>query len=246
MGKFAERAGVSVRTLQYYDKIGLMKPSAYSEHGRRLYSDQDVARLQQILTLKFIGLTLEEIRSLLTSDQVEMAALLARQQQVLKQQAQHLAAVIQTIEQALATLQLSKTMDLEQLIMIIKAVNMHNHADWFDQLLTPQQRDKLAIGGTLADQQQIGEAWKQLFEDVQAHMMEDIRHPEVQKLVDRWDALMGDYTQGDAELQQQLHTAYLQMGELLNRDSASAAQDYAQTLHDAAEFIQRARAARGD
>ncbi len=49
---FAERAGVTVRTLHHYDRLGLLKPSSYTASGYRLYGERDFARLQQITTLK--------------------------------------------------------------------------------------------------------------------------------------------------------------------------------------------------
>lgn len=62
VGQLAKKSHVTVRTLQYYDRSGLLKPTAYSEGGRRLYSRQDSLRLQQILFLKTLGFSLEDIR----------------------------------------------------------------------------------------------------------------------------------------------------------------------------------------
>ena len=59
---FARLAGVTVRTLHHYDRIGLLKPSSYTSAGYRLYRKQDLIRLQQIVTLKFIGFSLNQIR----------------------------------------------------------------------------------------------------------------------------------------------------------------------------------------
>jgi len=53
--RFAERCGVTVRTLHHYDRLGLLKPSATSEAGYRLYTEHDVERVQRIVTLKYIG-----------------------------------------------------------------------------------------------------------------------------------------------------------------------------------------------
>jgi len=52
VGEVAKKIGVTVRTLQYYDKIGLLSPSAESEGGRRLYTDKDLVMLHQIISLK--------------------------------------------------------------------------------------------------------------------------------------------------------------------------------------------------
>ena len=55
VGKLAERMGVTVRTLQYYDREGLLSPTAESGGGRRLYTDKDMIQLHQILSLKYSG-----------------------------------------------------------------------------------------------------------------------------------------------------------------------------------------------
>lgn len=52
IGEVAKKMGVTVRTLQYYDKEGLLSPSKQSEGGRRLYSNKDLIMLHQILSLK--------------------------------------------------------------------------------------------------------------------------------------------------------------------------------------------------
>src|SRR5437870_35152 len=65
VGELARRTGLTVRTLHHYDEIGLLKPSFHSESGHRLYTAGDIARLQQVLSLKQLGFTLEEIRDCL-------------------------------------------------------------------------------------------------------------------------------------------------------------------------------------
>ena len=63
-GQFAEKAGVSLRTIRYYDKKNILKPSYRTESGARYYSDQDFTRLQQILLWKYLGFSLDEIREM--------------------------------------------------------------------------------------------------------------------------------------------------------------------------------------
>lgn len=59
--------GVTVRALQYYDRQGLLSPSAESAGGRRLYADKDLIRLHQILSLKHLGFSLDDIKNRLSS-----------------------------------------------------------------------------------------------------------------------------------------------------------------------------------
>ena len=67
-GEFAKKANVSIRTVRYYDKQGLLKPAGMSSGGYRLYTDSDFAKLQKILSLKYLGFSLDEIRSITIND----------------------------------------------------------------------------------------------------------------------------------------------------------------------------------
>lgn len=66
IGEVAERIGLSLRTIRYYEEVGLAVPSARSEGGFRLYVEDDVERLRVIMQMKPLGFSLEEMRELLT------------------------------------------------------------------------------------------------------------------------------------------------------------------------------------
>src|SRR5437660_4968445 len=65
VGELARRTGLTVRALHHYDEIGLLKPSLHTDSGHRLYTAGDVARLQQVLSLRQLGFSLEEVRDCL-------------------------------------------------------------------------------------------------------------------------------------------------------------------------------------
>jgi len=69
INKVGELTGVTVRTLRHYDKIGLLKPTSKTEGGHRLYTDNEIKKLQQIQFLKKIGFRLNEIQSMLASSE---------------------------------------------------------------------------------------------------------------------------------------------------------------------------------
>ena len=81
VGEVAKRMDVTVRTLQHYDKEGLLSPSALSEGGRRLYTDKDIVKLHQILSLKHLGFSLNDIRDRLIplDDPADVAQILSEQ-----------------------------------------------------------------------------------------------------------------------------------------------------------------------
>src|SRR5947199_3867895 len=65
VGELARRTGLTVRTFHHYDEIGLLKPSLHTGSGHRLYAAGDLARLQQVLSLRQLGFSLEEVRGCL-------------------------------------------------------------------------------------------------------------------------------------------------------------------------------------
>ena len=95
----AEKMHTTVRTLQYYDREGLLRPSAQSSGGRRLYTYRDMIRLHQIQSLKSLGFSLQDIRErLLALDTPqEVAAVLAQQAQAVKEQISSLDASLHAI-----------------------------------------------------------------------------------------------------------------------------------------------------
>lgn len=83
-------AGVSIRTLQYYDKIGLLHPSEYTGAGYRLYDDADLERLQQILLFRELEFSLKDIRKILESPDFDRSKALEQQIELLKLKKEHL------------------------------------------------------------------------------------------------------------------------------------------------------------
>ena len=85
VGDMAAMTGVTVRTLHHYDSVGLVRPQAHTEGGQRLYSEQDVLRLQHIVALRYLGFPLEQIRELLEREGFDMEASLNAQQKVIEE-----------------------------------------------------------------------------------------------------------------------------------------------------------------
>lgn len=90
INKLAKLAGVSTRTLRYYDELGLLSPARVSSNGYRIYGQKEIDRLQQILFYRELGVSLEKIRSILSSKDFDglsaleshLSALLARREQM--------------------------------------------------------------------------------------------------------------------------------------------------------------------
>ena len=96
----AQLSGVSVKTLHHYDKIGLLVPLK-SENGYRIYSQEDLERLQVILYYKYLGFSLEKIAELLKEERTDLLPHLTRQLDYLTREREHLDTLISTLQKTI-------------------------------------------------------------------------------------------------------------------------------------------------
>lgn len=90
VNEVSKLAGVSIRTLQYYDKIGLLKPAEYTESGYRLYDDAALEKLQQILLFRELEFPLKEIKDILNRSDFDREKALEQQIEILRLKKEHL------------------------------------------------------------------------------------------------------------------------------------------------------------
>lgn len=119
VGEVAKKVGTTVRTLQYYDKEGLLSPSAESEGGRRLYTDKDLVILHQILSLKSLGFSLNDIKQRLIplETPTDVATALTEQADSIREKIEQLTASLTAIEQ------------LKTEVLQMRTVNFKKYAD---------------------------------------------------------------------------------------------------------------------
>jgi MerR family transcriptional regulator, thiopeptide resistance regulator len=131
VGEIAKKCNISVRTLQFYDKNGLVSPGMHSEGGRRLYGMPEILRLQQVLFLKSFGFTLEEIRDKLMPIQTvgEIANILKAQDETLTRQINYLMEASTLIKQTLTEVERNGDIPMSNLMAIMSAVQRgHSYA----------------------------------------------------------------------------------------------------------------------
>jgi DNA-binding transcriptional MerR regulator len=101
VSQVAKMAGVSVRTLHHYDQIGLLKPSARTEAGYRLYGEPELLRLQQILFFKELDIPLDEVRQILDDPGFDQVAALEHHRQLLHRRMERLKRLLKTIDRTI-------------------------------------------------------------------------------------------------------------------------------------------------
>ena len=130
VGEVAKKMGVTVRTLQYYDKEELLSPSAESEGGRRLYTDKDLVMLHQIISLKSLGFSLKDIKGRLNSlkTPAEVANALTEQADDIRQKIAQLQTSLSEIEQLKVEVLQMQTVNFKKYADIIVNLQMKNES----------------------------------------------------------------------------------------------------------------------
>jgi DNA-binding transcriptional MerR regulator len=210
--EFAELAGVTVRALHHYDRLGLLKPKGRTARGYRLYSDNDLARLEQIVVLKFLGLPLKQIGELLLHEG-DLRDSLRRQQAVLAMKRGQLDAAIQAIEQA--EVSLAGEPDWGKFTRIIREIEMQNETEWTKKYYGEQAlaavEDRKALWSPEL-QERLSREWAALFAEVEAALGEDPSSAKAQELAARWRKLVGEFTGGNPLIQKGLNNMYADQG----------------------------------
>lgn len=125
--------GLSIRSLQYYDDIGLLKPSQRSISGYRLYSEQDLIRLQQVVTLKFLGFSLDSIKKTLESAEFEVLPSMHIQAGVLKEKAQRIHQAADLLTYIASQIEGGERINWNSALQIINILESHRMNEAFEK-----------------------------------------------------------------------------------------------------------------
>jgi DNA-binding transcriptional MerR regulator len=234
VGELARLTGVSVRTLHHYHEIGLLCPSERSESGYRLYSASNIARLQQIKSLRHLGFSLEDVRvclerTVLSAEHIiELHLARVKEQIALQQQ---LRARLETV---CAQMNARQAVSVEEFLTIIEVTTM------IENYYTPEQIAYLQQRGEQVGAERIREVeaeWPRLIEQVRAAMErgDDPASEPVQALARRWKELVNEFTGGDPGIHASLTQMYQNEENIGGMNSVER-----QTMFD---YIQRANEA---
>ncbi|MGY1844665.1 MerR family transcriptional regulator [Modestobacter sp. SYSU DS0875] len=114
VGELARLAGVTVRTLHHYDRIGLVRPSERTSAGYRSYDARDLDRLQQVLLYRELGFPLDEVATLLDDPDADPAAHLRRQHRLLRDRLERTRAMVAAVEKEMEARQMGISLTPEE------------------------------------------------------------------------------------------------------------------------------------
>ena len=189
--ELARLAGVTVRALRHYDRLGLLKPPR-TPAGYRLYSTPDLGVVRQIVALRAIGFPLAKIAGLRQAHPAAMAAALTAQREKLEEKRRLLDRVIQATRDTEARLQSGDHLDGEQLRRLTELVAVRPDPDgWqtaYDTLngLWRSRRPSLSA----AELREIGDEWETLVREVHGSVVDSASGPRTRALAARWLRLL--------------------------------------------------------
>lgn len=243
VGEIAELTKVSVRTLHHYDQIGILRPATISDGGHRLYTETELLRLQQILTLRYLGFQLREIGELLDRQDFDLLASLRIQQRAVRDHISELeqveAALTRMVDhrQSTGAWDWNLTVEASRSVQRQREEARHNMEKYY----TPEQMKQFeelgeAVGPDVI--KSVEDRWTALMVEVRANQHLDPASPEARNLADRWNAMTEEtmsYYRDHPELVQAMRENYAK-GVFEQTEHAPHAADLA--------FIQRVNEAR--
>ncbi len=207
VGELAKRAGMTIRTLHHYDEIGLLRPSHRSEAGYRLYGAADVARLTQIRLLQRLGLSLQEVGTLLSQPVQNLRQTLSLVIDRLREQLRLQQKALRELSLMADRIDAGEEMSIEQFTEMLEILNMYEKYFTDEQMQKLEQR-KQAVGAERIAQ--VEAEWPRLIAQVRAELEAGTEpsHPRVIELARRWMGLVEEFTGGDPGLAKSVGKLY--------------------------------------
>jgi DNA-binding transcriptional MerR regulator len=237
--EFARLTKVTVRTLHYYDQIGLLRPSFERPNGYRVYTDADLLRLQQVVTLKFMGFSLKQIKELLDSKGYEAVKSLRVQSRAIRDEIARLKEAARAVDGVLKLLETKGGIHRQKLIKIMEVIQMGEDVKktWHEKFYTEAELKEFQEVGKKYTPEMI-EAyqlrWRELIAEVKRNIGADPAGETAQALAERWTALLNEAYGDRPQLKARIGEAYT---------TGAVPDDYRMFGPEVWEFIQKARAA---
>ncbi len=198
IGEFAKLAGVTVRALHHYDRIGLLKPQRTGS-GFRVYDLKDMERLEQIAALKFLGIPLKEIKLLLKRGPLTLADSLQMQREALTEKRRLIDRALVAIEAAVKGIRSGQAQagqtragqmaDAAILRKIIEAIDMQPQENFMRKYYSDQawlDKERMARETPVEDRKKHVQAMRQVFAEIEADLDRDPASEDAQALTKRW------------------------------------------------------------
>jgi len=207
ISELAQATGITTRTLRWYESKGLLKPSGRSDAGHRLYGSDALQRLQMILSLKALGLSLSEIGDMLHQPQVSLVSVIDQHREKIAQNVQHYQALLEKLTVISERLHCNESMTDDEFLETIKVTHM------FEKYHSPEQLEQLKQRAEKIGPQEIERVqnrWPELIAEMRTCMQQNtaVNDPKVQALAQEWQDLIQAFSGGDQNIEQNVAQGY--------------------------------------
>lgn len=217
IGELAKQVNVTVRTLQYYDRIGLMKPKALTEGGRRLYDSSDIGLLHQIITLKSLGLSLDDIKMKLIpmESNQHIVQMLKGQASMIDEQISKSKRTLESIHMMMDEIEQTDQVDWSKYANMVKMIQENNEYYWILNYLEADDLSIIEAVHKYYGSDELSPDWlmsclkKAIELDQSGHRPDS---EEAQALAAEWWSIIQKYTKGNEDMFDRLYEFYSQAG----------------------------------
>ncbi|GAA0345268.1 MerR family transcriptional regulator [Bacillus carboniphilus] len=185
IGEFSERTGTSIRTLHYYDEIGLLTPEKNPSSGHRLYTDKDVVTLQKIVSLKFLGYSLEQITEMIhkTTFDVSLNDSLHIQKRAFEEKKEQIEAALTSINRVITILEEEGEVDSTVLMSLIHNIQSEKDlAKWLEERAPKEVVDHI-FNMPEEEKLSMDKLYVRFSKDVKKLYGKPVQDPEVKELI---------------------------------------------------------------
>jgi len=188
IGEFAQMGKVTVRTLQYYDEISLLKPIQKTDGGNRLYGKNEVAKLQQITALKFMGYSLDTIKQMLSTMDHAWEKSLEHQLQFILMEKKRINNIEKTIRAILQSMMLEEELNWNLVAKLMNLYQENNNTAqrYLDDHFTQEEQNALENLPRLGEDDGKVQIWMELIKEVRINLDQDPSSEIAQKIAKRW------------------------------------------------------------
>lgn len=185
IGEFAKTTGMSVRTLHYYDEIGLLTPDKSSHSGHRIYKQEDILTLHKIVSYKFLGYTLAQIKQMIREPHSDssLSGTLQLQQKALEEKKARIEIALKAVNRAMTLLAEEKDVDSLALLSVIHSIQTEQEQqEWLQQHISEDAVHQL-YNKPIEKMEELDKRSIQLHKEIQRLKGRPVHDPEVQQLV---------------------------------------------------------------
>ncbi|WP_281168101.1 MerR family transcriptional regulator [Siminovitchia fordii] len=201
MGLFAKRSNVSISTLHYYDDIGLLPPSTTTDGGHRLYTEEDLRRLQQITLLKRLNFPLKEIKAIIDCQQ-DWGESLREQLELIREEKRRLNKIETTLLEYIHSFEIEGKVDWDVLFYLtqLSSRNPLEEEAVINSRLSPEEKEAFDRLPFLSGEDAETKEWIELLKQIKKHCHEGAASEKIQAIVQQIMVKTDQVFQGDEKL----------------------------------------------